>query len=858
MLKHWIVMAMALVSLVGAATLRAQDKRLRENSLPVAATFAATMEAAGRGPIVDAITFTGLRRISPKTLTTQIGSRPGEPLDAGKIEKDVRTLAHTQWFETVRAEVQVSRAPAATARDTPEHLTLIFYVPEMPFLTKVEYAGSALLSQVQIRRLLKEKNLEPKLGSPENPVALNAACRAIESALADLAHPHGQAKIIREESSQATVQIKLEITDGPHIPVGRILFAGNPAVSQRKLKSQMRRLSPGSFLAGVRGKNAYTREAFEEDREHLLAYYQNHGYPEARIGTAQTSEYEAASRTWIPRPHKLRKNYLAVTIPIEPGTFYRTSSVATSAPLERAVGLSQAKGLAPANVTAKPIYSAQDTENLRRVWEARVNAQAKRENGVAMRDVEVIRTLDASTHSARITLDLSPAESYTVRRLEFRGIHRFPDRYFRRRVGVKEGEPLDERALEAGLRRLARTGYFKPIKKEDVRVLPNHAARTLDVTIHIEEQGLQRVSMVGGRGQFGNTLGIAYSLFNILDREELLTSKIEGGPEALELALGFAKEGFLGSRGSLALSVFNTFLRPRLTGTVKGPFYNQSTKGVTADWTYALSGTNTFGANYSLSHSLTSYSPAVSTGLIGSTGLTTSDVRTESSSRSVGAGWTHDAGNERIVFTDSVSGGWLGGSENVLRSKFEYGRILRDPFFGRGNTWAFRTTFSGAGSYSGDMPLTARLFAGDAYVRGLRDGELGPSAQVSSTSSKGATVYFATPAGANLLSAVSAEYRIPLNSSMEAAGFFDLGSGLLLPNWLGPSRPWLIDSTNGVIHGSTGVELRWTLPGIGVPLRAYYALNVLRLNRPVGMPNASLFRVQTRFAAFGWGLGSLF
>jgi outer membrane protein assembly complex protein YaeT len=853
MLKRWVAAAAVVVSLVGA-TLRAQDKRLRESPPRAGATLAATVEA-GPGAMVDEIKFTGLRRISPKALANQIASRSGEPLDAAKIEKDVRTLGRTEWFETVRAEVQPSASSAGKAGDTSERLNLIFYVPEMPFLTKVEYSGSGLLSPVQIEKLLKEKKLEPKLGSPENPVELDAARRAIEAALAELVHPHGQVKIIREKSPQSTVQVKLEIKDGPHVKVGRVLFEGNPAVSQRKLKRQMRRLSPDSVIAGARGKNAYSREAFEEDRERLLAYYQNHGYPQARIGTALTSEYESAWRCWVPWPHKSQRNYLAVRIPIEAGPFYRTISVATSAPLKQAAGVSGASHLASTKIAAMPAYSAQDTENLRRAWEARVHAQAKRENAGGMHDVEVIRAMDASTHSVRITLDLSPAEPYTVRRLEFRGIHRFPDRYFRRRVGVKEGEPLDERALEAGLRRVARTGYFKPIKKEDVQVLPDDAAHSVDVTIHVEELGLQRVSMLGGRGQFGNTLGVAYSLFNILDREELLTSKIEGGPEALELALGLAKEGFLGSRGSLALSVFNTFLRPHLTGSAKGPFYNQSTTGVNADWSYALSGTSTFSTNYTLSHSLTSYLP---TGLIGSTGSTTNDVRTESSSRSAGAGWTHETGNQRIVFADSVSGGLLGGSENVVRSKFEYGRILHDPFFGHRNAWAFRTTFAGAGSYSGDMPLTARLFAGDAYVRGMRDGDLGPSAVIASTSSGGATVYSATPAGANLIGALNGEYRVRLSSGTEAAGFFDVGSGWLVPNWLGPSRPWLVDSTNGIIHGSTGVEVRWTLPGIGVPLRAYYALNVLRLNRPVWMPDSSVFRVQSRFAAFGWGLGSLF
>src|SRR2546430_12637271 len=71
-----------------------------------------------------------------------------------------------------------------------------------------------------------------------------------------------------------------------------------------------------------------------------------------------------------------------------------------------------------------------------------------------------------------------------------------------------------------------------------------------------------------------------------------------------------------------------------------------------------------------------------------------------------------------------------------------------------------------------------------------------------------------------------AEYRIPLRDGVEAAGFFDLGSGWLLPNWLGPSKPNLLSTTNGVLHGSTGIQLQWTIPGIQVPFRSYYSLNV--------------------------------
>jgi outer membrane protein assembly complex protein YaeT len=853
MLGRWIVLAAVGVSLVGAATPRAQvEPPPRKQVEPAVAIDAAK---TGEHATVREIYFAGLRRTSPEALRNDIASRPGDALDAAKIERDVRALARTGWFETVRAEVEPATNPGANSPEMGSFVRLTFFVPELPFLTGLEYRGSRLLSRAQVEKLLAEKKLTPKLGQPVNPLTLHRVGRLIESTLAELGHPRAHVEIAMEESGQATVLARFQINDGAHLPVERVVFEGNPALPQKMLSRQMR-LSPGSLFAGLRGKNAYTPAEFTEDRERLLAYYQDNGYPEARVGAAKIYDYESCSRRWFPWPQKTERTNLGVTIPVEAGGFYRIESVTTSEALARAAGVGPLGGAWRDRAAPTQAYSAQNVESLRRAWESRVRARGKKVNVAAqLGGVEANRTLDARTHSVRIKMDLSSAPLYIVRRLEFRGNRYFPDRYFRKRIGVQEGEALNDRTLEAGLQRLARTGYFKPIKKPDIQVLPNDVTHTLDVVIHIEELGKQRVSLVGGRGQFGSTLGMAYSLFNILDREELLTSKIEGGPETLELALSFAKEGFLGSRGSLALSVFNTFLRPRLAGGVQGPFYKQRTEGVTADSSYSLSSADALSVNYSLSHSLTTYPPALPTVL---TGLPTNSASAETSSHAVGAGWTHDSGNEQIVLANSVSGGWLGGTENVVRSKLEYSRIARDPFFSTSNSWAFRTTFHGAGSYSGDMPFTARLFAGDGYVRGLREGELGPLAVVSSSSSSGRTFHSASPAGANLIEAGNAEYRVRLNRSMEAAGFFDLGSGSLLPNWLGNSRPSLIDSTNGILHGSTGVELRWTLPAIGIPVRAYYALNVLRLNRSALLPDQSILRVRNRFAAFGWELGSLF
>jgi outer membrane protein assembly complex protein YaeT len=844
-----VIVTTVVVSLLAGATRAARSEDPPRNAELVRSSVKNT-----DAPIIGEITFAGLRRISPEAVKMQIGSRPGDRFDDEQAARDVRNLARLGWFASIRVNVKSTEPPTEASGVSHESVRLEFDLQENPFLTEVQYSGSRLLSRGQIDKLLEDKKLAPKLGEPENPVNLYRIAGALKAALADLGHPEARVGIHRDETPRATVRVHFEIADGPHVVVGRVTFHGDPEVSVNSLQRQMRETHPNGLFGSLLQTNSYTHARFEEDRERLLAYYQNHGYPEARIGDARISRYEERSRRWIPWPRKTIGLRLDVEIPVEAGPLYRIASVkATEAVAQRKTTRNKSLVALNESLLGHP-YSARRIENLRRDWQARTQANAGRVNE-SFFDVEAVRTLNSDARTVRIVLDRSLTPPYIVRRLEFRGNRHFPDRYFRSRILLKEGAPFDDRLLEAGLARLARTGYFKPIKKEDIHVETDEASHTADVTIRVEELGQQRAFLTGGHGQFGSTLGIAYTVFNLLDREELLSSRIEGGPESLQLAIGFAKEGFLGSRGSLALSVFNTFLRPRLSGSVRGPFFRQESEGIDAAYSYTLTNSNSLSIKYDLSRAKTQYSPVLPAGV---TGLTVSDAPTETSSHSAGLGWTHDTGDERITLADSVSGGWLGGSENLVRSKAEYGRVLPDRIFNPTNSWAFRTSLIGAGSYSGAMPFYSRIFAGDDFVRGLRSGDLGPDAMVTSVSPAGETKYTASPAGANLVGAANVEYRAKLSDSTEAAGFFDMGAGTLMMNWLGPVRPTLANSTNGILHASTGIQLQWTVSGIGIPVRVYYAINVLRLDRWLPMADGSLFHAHDRFSAFGWALGSLF
>jgi outer membrane protein insertion porin family len=804
-------------------------------------------------PVVDAIAFTGLRNISPRALQAKISSHVGEPLDSAKVEGDVRTIGKLGWFESVQVRVQVVNGTNVSTNRQPERLHLIFELQELPFLSRVEYSGSRLLPPKQIEKLLKDKKLLPRLGEPADPLALQRIAFAIRHGLNDLGHPDANVLIHRELASNATVSVRFEIEDGPFLPVRRVNFEGNPQLSKKLLRKQMQNVAPWKPLAAWRGKNAFTRDALEDDSRRILLYYQDHGYPEARVGAARAERINEPSRRWLPWPHAATLMGLAVSIPIQAGPLYRLEPIQMSHALQQA-SEPRCPSLLPGIGNGRP-YSADEIEKLRRVWLARIQPKVSNVDSLPYRSVEVRPSFDAEKHSVHVTLDLGDSAPYVVQRIEFEGLHRFSDRYLRRKILLREGHPVDERALEAGLARIARTGYFKPIHREDVHVRLDEAMHTASVMIHVEEIGQQRASLDGGQGQFGSTLGIAYTVFDLLNREELISTKLEGGPETVQIMLGIAKEGIFGTRGSLALSIFNNVIRPRFASSAHGPFFTTRSEGFSIPWTYPLTNNDSLGVHYTLSNTTSDYPLGIPPGL---TGVPPLDVHTRVSSSALGTAWVHDAGNEHISFSDSVSGGILGGSENMLRSSGEYAHIYRDSVFSSNNSWAFRTTFSGAGSYTGDMPLYARFFSGDQFVRGLQTGEVGPYQMTTKTTASGLTLPSAAPAGANLMAATNAEYRVHLAGGAEVAGFFDLGSGWLLPNWLGPTRPVLLSGTNGVLHGSTGIELRWTVPEVQIPVRTYYAINVLRLNRSISLSQKSLFLAHNRFFAFGWGLGSLF
>ncbi|MGH8648673.1 MAG: POTRA domain-containing protein, partial [Burkholderiales bacterium] len=465
------------------------------------------------------------------------------PPDSQQIETDVRALDQLGWFEWVHAEVEPLSIQPAEEQSRSERLQLpmlrlVFRVQERPLLAAISFRGSRVLSRQQISALLAQDGIAFKIAAPVDRVKLQSSVRLIEVELADRGFPDARVLVYLNSVPTAAVKAVFEIDDGPQVRLAKVSFGGDAIFPQEVLRRQMKRVAPHAMFSRLRDKNVYTPGRLEEDLRYLADFYRDRGYPEVRIGIPAVRVEATARRRWWSWPRRAGAGSFHIFIPIAAGEHYSLESVEVRNDLPGAT-LRQTEAVTAALRQLKhgEGFSQQKIEETREALRMLRALRPAKKNALPP-EIEVERQFDRARRLARLTFHIREARPYTVRRIEFSGHRRFSDRYYRRRVRLKEGDPFNPVTLELGLAQLATTGFIRPLRPQNVHIRFNEERRTADVAIRIEEIGRQRFSLTGGQAAAtGNTLGMAYNVFDFLGGEELLTGYLEGGPESLQIAV---------------------------------------------------------------------------------------------------------------------------------------------------------------------------------------------------------------------------------------------------------------------------------------------------------------------------------
>jgi outer membrane protein insertion porin family len=853
-----------------------------------------TGSAPAVAPTIERIEFQGNRRIRSETLRARIFSRPGDPINEEALRRDFHALWNTQYFEDIRLEIEDSA-------DKPNQKIVIFYVTERPIIRRIEYKGNKSVSESDILDRFKDRKVGLAIESQFDPTKIKKAEVVLKELLAEHGRQFATVKPTYERlPGTNAVKLTFNIDEGPKVKVGKILFVGNTAFSNRKLVRTMRNSRPTAIPLGPLGyfpvmSKTFDRPKLDEDMEiGVRGIYQDNGYFKVLVKDP-IIENVTVNKGVLPKGVPLvgvhEGRATNITIPIEEGAKYRmgTLHVRNANPDE---------GLFFKTEYLESVFPIKkgDIFSVAKVRKA-IEDYTKLYGNFGFIDFTAVpdTDVDDATKTINLTFAFDQQKQFFVRRIEFSGNTGTRDKVIRRELLLNEGDMFRKNLWDLSLLRLNQLDYFEPVKPENAELKRNVKQGTVDILLKLKEKGKQSISLTGGVSGFaGSYIGLTYQTNNFLGLGETLTLSGNLGTLQRNATFGFTEPYLFDRPISTGFTVFASrynFDQARQYSLAVGyqvqlnpntvQNYIQNSAGFTVFASYPvkkLSFTR-LGLTYGYtSTSITGLSPAATAlfnvlqfqqlaGPSSLTGIHESKVTPTLTYNTVDNPVNPTRGKSLFLST-SFEGGFLGGNVNTVSEVVE-AKYFRPNFHHR-NVIALRVLGAFETGYGGKVipPYSRFYLGGEQDLRGFDIRTVSPvvfvPTQTFTSFTDGAksvsipTLSYQTsfPGGDTEL-VTNLEYRIPLFPHVAMSFFGDAGfSGALLPNQLQLNSTdyaalqnqfsasttvshtlAFAPGTNFKPRTSAGVEFVVQLPIVQAPFRLYWAYNFSRMAQVITAPN---------------------
>jgi outer membrane protein insertion porin family len=544
------------------------------------------------GQIIEGIDVIGNRRIPTETIKSRIYSRAGDVYDDAALERDLRSIWASGYFEDVRMEREQS------AKGWMIHI----YVREKPTIRTIEYHGMNSVSQSDVLERYKKVKVGLTVDSPYDPTKVIKAKVVLLQLLAEHGRQFANVTVQVQQVPPASVSVTFNVKEGPKIKVGKIRFQGNHHVNSRALQAAMKNLHPigipnSIFLESMFAKT-FDASKLEEDAERVRDALQQHGYFKAVVDDPKTKLRDVHHTVHVPFAQSGKGKVMDITIPVEEGDKYKLKAI--SFKNTQAIKNTQLlRNLFPIKdgETFDNHKIGKGIENLRKAY-----------GELGYINFSSVPTTEIDDEKKQITLNIEAEEGkpFYVRRIEFQGNTTTRDRVIRRELLVQEGQVFNSRLWEVSVLRLNQLNYFDALKAEDdtERKLDEQNG-TVDLTVKVKEKGKNSIGLTGGvSGLEGSFIGLNYETNNFLGLGETLQVQANVGSLSRVLLFGFTEPYMFDRPLTLGFTVYSRkfdFNQARQASILAGQNlnlpqsvlnqllnYNQSSTGFTASSSYLL------------------------------------------------------------------------------------------------------------------------------------------------------------------------------------------------------------------------------------------------------------------------------
>lgn len=449
----------------------------------------------GKEYILGGISVTGLQKFSEETVRVFTGLRVGLPL---KLPGDKLTSAIKKLYESK----QFSNVDVYLAKVDGNTIYLQFDVQELPQLNNINISG---IKKGKVKELKKEAELKTGAMVTDNLVVTTKNYITKKFTDKGFLKTKVSLDVKRDTADINTVNMSIFIDKGRKIKIKDILFTGNKALSNRKLRKTMKNTKE-KVLGRFWKSSKYIEEDFQEDLESILDKYSRLGYRDARILSDSIS--------WNPN------NSINIHIDLEEGRQYRFAEILfvgnkeyTDEQLNAYLRIEKGDvyngAVLKERIQGDGSPTSQDISTL------------YQDNGFLFSSVNAVET-KVQNDSITVEIRIREDEKARIKKVTVSGNDKTNDHVLFRELRVKPGDLFSRSQIIRSIREIGQLGFFDTNVTPDV--VPDYQNKTADIDFTVVEKGGSQIELQGGYGggSFIGTLGLSFNNFsirNILNKE---------------------------------------------------------------------------------------------------------------------------------------------------------------------------------------------------------------------------------------------------------------------------------------------------------------------------------------------------
>ncbi|MDG2357200.1 MAG: outer membrane protein assembly factor BamA [Polaribacter sp.] len=449
----------------------------------------------GKEYILGGISVIGLKKFSEETVRVFTGLKNGQAikLPGDKLTSAIKKLYESKQFSNV--DVYLEKLDKKT-------VYLQFDVQELPQLNTVKIKG---VKKGKAKELIKDAELKQGAMVTDNLIVTTK--NYFTKIFTDKGFLKTKVSLdVKKDSSDVnTVHMGVFIDKGKKIKIKNIVFTGNNALSNSKLRKAMKNTKQ-KFIGRFWKGSKYIEEEYQEDLESILDKYSRLGYRDARILSDKV--------TWN------NDNTINIHLELEEGRQYRFAEILfvgnkeyTDEQLQ--MYLKIVKGdvyngaVLKERVKGDGSPTSQDISTL------------YQDNGFLFSSVNAVET-KVKNDSITVEIRIREDEKARIRKVSVSGNDKTNDHVLFRELRVKPGDLFSRTAIIRSIREIGQLGFFDTNVTPDV--VPDYQNKTADIEFSVTEKGGSQIELQGGYGggSFIGTLGLSFNNFsirNILNKE---------------------------------------------------------------------------------------------------------------------------------------------------------------------------------------------------------------------------------------------------------------------------------------------------------------------------------------------------